>query len=59
MAYLYQEGQYVEIAFNVFDNDPTFGPGTFDEKNYVVEDGSGLKPSSDFNGYFVLEPEMD
>ncbi|TRX58731.1 hypothetical protein FNH22_12705 [Fulvivirga sp. M361] len=59
MAYLYQEGQYVEIAFNVFDNDPTFGAGTFDEKSYVIKDDSGFRPSSGFNGYLVLEPEMD
>ena len=55
IAYLYKDGQYVKITFEVFEKQPEFKANTFDESVYITRAKGKLSASQNYIRYNVLE----
>lgn len=55
IAYQYKEGYRVKIDFDVFNKQPDFKPGTFDEAVYMRFVKGKLTASSVYPQYYVVE----
>jgi hypothetical protein len=59
VQYQYRDGQVAVIDFNVFDVNPVFEAGLFDERQYVTVSGTDVKPSKNFQNYHVVNVETE
>jgi hypothetical protein len=55
IAYSYKDGQFVKIAFEVFNKQPEFKADTFNENIYMVFVKGKLKPGPAFQQYNIQE----
>ena len=55
VQYVYSNNQFVSIVFEVFDINPEFPHGQFDERNYIVNVNGKLQASNNFRQFKVID----
>jgi hypothetical protein len=57
IEYTYESNQFVVIDFELFDRQPSFAPGTFDEGRYMVLENGKLKAVEAYRQYEIVDVE--
>lgn len=54
VEYHYREAQFVSVDFNLFDDQPSFGPETFADASVIMLEKGKYKPSAAFKGFQII-----